>query len=212
MSPTSLRHFRLLNLRGHMGKQLEQLLQQVTTPGVFSDNRGHKEKQLEQPLQQGTTLRQDIASSRPMQTKGCCKGNNYEQRFALDTFPAGCPGEAVPFHGTLSRHGKTRASSVLLMVYRKRCIMLFPLQQDCNTRAKRVGSISWYPFSPWQNSSELGFAHGLPKALFIVVKVVQVVFHYKQECAPKAKRPCCFPSAAGCYGFSWRLARRSATT
>ena len=29
-------------------------------------------------------LRQDIASSRPMQTKGCCKGNNYEQRFALD--------------------------------------------------------------------------------------------------------------------------------
>ena len=45
------------------GKQLEQLLQQVTT-------RGH------------------IASSRPMLTKGCCKGNNYEQRFTLDTFPA----------------------------------------------------------------------------------------------------------------------------
>ena len=86
---------------------------------------------------------------------------------------------------------KTRASSVLRMAYRKRCIMLFTMQQDCNTRAKRVGSISWYPFSPWQNSSELGFAHGLPKALFIVVKVVQVVFHYKQECAPKAKRPCC---------------------
>ena len=107
---------------------------------------------------------------------------------------------------------KTRASSVLRMAYRKRCILLFTLQQDCNTRAKRVGSISWYPFSPWQNSSELGFAHGLPKALFIVVKVVQVVFHYKQECAPKAKRPCCFPSAAGCYGFSWRLAMRSATT
>ena len=68
---------------------------------------GHMGKQLEQLLQQVTTLRQDIASSRPMQTKGCCKGNNYEQRFALDTFPAGCPGEAVPFHGTLSRHGKT---------------------------------------------------------------------------------------------------------
>ena len=33
-------------------------------------------------------LRQDIASSRPIQTKGCCKGNNKEQRFALDTFPA----------------------------------------------------------------------------------------------------------------------------
>ena len=66
-----------------------------------------------------------------------------------------CPSEAVPFHGTLSRHGKTRASSVLLMAYRKSCILLFTLQQDCNTR----------------------------KAcrLFIVVKVVQVVFHYKQE-------------------------------
>ena len=188
VSDISLRHFRLLNLRGHMGKQLEQLLQQVTT------------------------LRQDIASSRPMQTKGCCKGNNKEQRFALDTFPADCPGEAVPFHGTLLAMAKTRASSVLLMAYRKSCIMLFPLQQDCNTRAKRVGSISWHPFSPWQNSSELGFAHGLQKALFIVVKVVQVVFHYKQECAPKAKRPCCFPSAAGSYAFSWRLARRSATT
>ena len=41
------------------------------------------------------------------------------------------------------------------MAYRKSCILLFTLQQDCNTR----------------------------KAcrLFIVVKVVQVVFHYKQE-------------------------------
>ena len=43
----------------------------------------------------------------------------------------------------------------LLIVLAKRCILLFTLQQDCNTR----------------------------KAcrLFIVVKVVQVVFHYKQE-------------------------------
>ena len=93
--------------------------------------RGHMGKQLEQPLQQWTTLRGDIASSRPMQIKGCCKGNNYEQRFALHAFPVECPGEAVPFHGTLSRHGITRASSILLMVYRKRCIMLFTLQQDC---------------------------------------------------------------------------------
>ena len=109
--------------RGYMGKQLEQLLQQVTTLrqdtassrpirtkscllgnnkiqrfafDMFpADARGYMGKQLEQLLQQVTTLRQEIASSRPMQTKGCCKGNNYEQRFALDTFPAGCPGEAL---------------------------------------------------------------------------------------------------------------------
>ena len=42
------------------------------------------EKQLEQLLQQVTTLRGDIASSRPMLTKGCCKGNNYEQNLSLD--------------------------------------------------------------------------------------------------------------------------------
>ena len=35
------------------------------------------------PLEQ---LRGDIASSRPMLTKGCCKGNNYEQNRSLD-FP-----------------------------------------------------------------------------------------------------------------------------
>ena len=39
-----------------------------------------------------------------------------------------------------------------------------------------TGSIPWYPFSPWQNSSELGFAHDLSKALLYVVLVVQVVF------------------------------------
>ena len=123
-----------------------------------------------------------------MQFKACCKGNNYEQRFALDTFPAdlswrnvlakpcillftlqqdcntreACrllrvvkvvfvvfPNSAgvvsprsvvssclsrskivtrvackVPFHGTLSRHGKARASSVLRMAYRKRCLLV----------------------------------------------------------------------------------------
>ena len=31
-------------------------------------------------------LRGDIASSRPMLTKGCYKGNNYEQNLSLD-FP-----------------------------------------------------------------------------------------------------------------------------
>ena len=58
-------------------------------------------------------LRGDIASSRPMLTKGCCKGNNYEQRFALDTFPAD-----FSWRNVLA----------------KPCILLFTLQQDCNTR------------------------------------------------------------------------------
>ena len=71
------------------------------------------EKQLEQLLQQVTTLRGDIASSRPMLTKGCCKGNNYEQRFALDTFPAD-----FSWRNVLA----------------KPCILLFTLQQDCYTR------------------------------------------------------------------------------
>ena len=54
-----------------------------------------------------------IASSRPMLTKGCCKGNNYEQRFALDTFPAD-----FSWRNILA----------------KPCILLFTWQQDCNTR------------------------------------------------------------------------------
>ena len=58
-------------------------------------------------------LRGDIASSRPMLTKGCCKGNNYEQRFALDTFTA-------DFYWR--------------NVLAKPCILLFTLQQECNTR------------------------------------------------------------------------------
>ena len=59
----------------------------------LSTIRGHIEKQLEQLLQQVTTLRGDIASSRPMQTKGCLLRNNNIQRFALDTSPANCPGD-----------------------------------------------------------------------------------------------------------------------
>ena len=57
------------------------------------DNTWTYRKQLEQLLQQVTTLRGDIASSRPMQTKGCLLRNNNIQRFALDTFPANCPGD-----------------------------------------------------------------------------------------------------------------------
>ena len=48
-----------------------------------------------------------------MLTKGCCKGNNYEQCFALDTFPAD-----FSWRNVLA----------------KPCILLFTLQQDCNTR------------------------------------------------------------------------------
>ena len=62
-------------------------------PGHGEIRRGHIEKQLEQLLQQVTTLRGDIASSRPMQTKGCLLRNNNIQRFALDTFPANCPSD-----------------------------------------------------------------------------------------------------------------------
>ena len=72
----------------------------------WSDSTWTHRKQLEQLLQQVTTLRGDIASSRPMQTKGCCKGNNYEQRFAR-TVRMRIQGEGVPFYGTFSRHGIT---------------------------------------------------------------------------------------------------------
>ena len=118
---------------------------------------------------------QDIASSRPMQTKGCCKGNNYEQRFALETFPADLSWRScsISWHPFSPWHNP---SSVLLMAYRKRCILLFTLQQDCNTR----------------------------KAcrLFIVVKVVQVVFHYKQELlSPRSVVTCC-KGCSSCFPFS----------
>ena len=68
-----------------------------------------------------------------MQTKGCCKGNNYEQRFALETFPADLSWRScsISWHPFSPWHNP---SSVLLMAYRKSCILLFTLQQDCNTR------------------------------------------------------------------------------
>ena len=43
-------------------------------------------------------------------------------------------------------------------------------------------SISWHSFSPWHNLSKLSSAHDLPKELFIVVKVVLVVFLYVHDC------------------------------
>ena len=41
----------------------------------------------------------------------------------------------------------------------------------------RSCSITWHSFSPWHNLNKLSSAHGLPKALLLVVKVVQVVFY-----------------------------------
>ena len=55
----------------------------------------------------------------------------------------------------------------------------------------RSYSISWHSFSPWHNLSKLSSAHGLPKELLLVVKVVQVVFLYvhvlsADECSREA--------------------------
>ena len=89
-------------------------------------------------------LRGDIASSRPMLTKGCCKGNNYEQRFALDTFPAD-----FSWRNVLA----------------KPCILLFTLQQDCNTReACRLSLVVKVVFVVFPNSAGIVS----PQALCIV--------------------------------------------
>ena len=44
-------------------------------------------------------------------------------------------------------------------------------------------------FLAWQNSSELGFTHGLSKALLYVVLVVLVVFPTQQAASIQCKRP-----------------------
>ena len=43
----------------------------------------------------------------PILTTGCCKVNNKKQRFAR-TARMHTQGEAVPFHGTFSRHVENR--------------------------------------------------------------------------------------------------------
>ena len=50
-----------------------------------------------------------------------------QKLFFVVSLSAGLSDSQVPFHGTLSRHGKTRASSVLRMTYRKRCYTLYLL-------------------------------------------------------------------------------------
>ena len=76
--------------------------------------RGHMENNLNNFYNKIQRFAGTIASSRPMHRhKACCNGNNYEQRFALDTFPAD-----FSWRNVLA----------------KRCILLFTLQQECNTR------------------------------------------------------------------------------
>ena len=48
----------------------------------------------------------------------------------------------------------------------------------------RSCSITWHSFSPWHNLSKLSSAHGLPKELLLVVKVVQVVFYVSTSILP----------------------------
>ena len=91
------------------------------------DNTWTYRKQLEQLLQQVTTLRGDIASLRPMQTKGCLLRNNNIQRFALDTFPANCPGD-------MSLRSLVSLASLLLVV--KVVFVVFP------NSAGRIGNNS----------------------------------------------------------------------
>ena len=77
--------------------------------------------------------------SRPMLTKGCCKGNNYEQRFASDTFPAD-----FSWRNVLA----------------KPCILLFTLLQDCDTReACRLLLVVKVVFVVFLNSEGLIGAH-----------------------------------------------------
>ena len=77
----------------------------------LSTIRGHIEKQLEQLLQQVTTLRGDIASSRPMHTKGCLLRNNYIQRFAR-TISRKLPRRKRVIYGILSRHDHSFRPSI----------------------------------------------------------------------------------------------------
>ena len=60
-----------------------------------------------------------LAENRQCKCPLCC--------ILLFLFQQDCLISQVPFHGTLSRHGKTRASSVLRMTYRKRCYTLYLL-------------------------------------------------------------------------------------
>ena len=60
----------------------------------------------------------------------------------------------------------------------------------------RSCSITWHSFSPWHNLNKLSSAHGLPKALLLVVKVVRVVFYVStSNHSIFRKNLICFPHA-----------------
>ena len=139
-------------------RQPIQLLQYFTTKFALSTQYPQchyveLRKQLKQPLQQVTTLRQDIASSRP---KVACRettfynaspcSHNLTHFLHSIVRLAMCPREAVPFHGTLSRHGITWASSVLRMSPRSVVSCCLPCRRlvtrvACVVPAKRCSSL-----------------------------------------------------------------------
>ena len=106
------------------------------------------------------TTSNNLHASRVLQS--CCKVNNKIQGFARtlrQEKSAGnvCPRQAlfivVSLAATLGQHRPRRGDVPAKLFH------------------------SWHSFSPWHNLSKFSSAHGLPKELLLVVKVVQVVFH-----------------------------------
>ena len=87
--------------------------------------------------------------------QSCCKVNN-KYNASPWTLSADCPGEAL-----------------FIVVSMQQPLVRTGLEEAISWRSC---SITWHSFSPWHNLSKLSSAHGLPKELLLVVKVVQVVF------------------------------------
>ncbi len=132
-------------------------------------------------------LRGDIASSRPMLTKGCCKGNNYEQRFARTTSRL-CPRRSVVFCCLPCSKIATREACRLLQVV-KVVFVVFP------NSAGRVGN-STTPHSIFRkNQKTMGDGtHSIPHQG--VMTVDQFVFSTLRR---RIGRP---PGPPGCGGTS----------
>ena len=88
--------------------------------------------------------------------QSCCKVNN-KYNASPWTLSADCPGEAL-----------------FIVVSMQQPLVRTGLEEAISWRSC---SITWHSFSPWHNLSKLSSAHGLPKELLLVVKVVQVVFY-----------------------------------
>ena len=72
-------------------------------------------------------LRGDIDSSRPMLTKGCCKGNNYEQNLSLDF-----PDEPKLLHDR--KKSSKRNELLRFYLYFRRVIRRFCYTCFCSTK------------------------------------------------------------------------------